>query len=51
MGLGRRINYAKASLDTSGIMALTIVMILISILIDRVFTVLEKKALAKEVSA
>jgi len=51
MGLGRRINYAKASLDTSGIMALTIVMILISILIDRVFTILEKKALAKEVSA
>lgn len=47
-GIGRSINYCRLSLDTAGVIAWTLVVILLSLLINAAFSFLEKRQMRKE---
>ena len=47
-GIGRSMNYSRLNLDTAGIVAWTIVIILLSVLIDRIFDWLQTQLMKEE---
>ena len=47
-GIGRSMNYARLNLDTAGIVAWTIVIILLSVLIDGIFSWLQTQRMKEE---
>lgn len=47
-GIGRSMNYARLNLDTAGIVAWTIVIIVISVLLDRIFELLQAQQMKEE---
>ena len=47
-GIGRSMNYARINLDTAGIVAWTIVIIVLSVLIDRIFDWLQAQNMKEE---
>ena len=47
-GIGRSMNYARLNLDTAGIVAWTIVIILLSVVIDGIFSWLQTQRMKEE---